>query len=60
MSEKRRQNNTSTIPKTNNLGTALFVFFVLTGAILWFSGNLHFGSQSLAEVDRFAFSVIPH
>jgi len=51
MSEKRRQNNTSIIPKTNNLGTALFIFVVLTGAILWFSGNLHFGSRVLAEVE---------
>lgn len=51
MSEKRRQNNTSIKPKTNNLGTALLIFVVLTGAILWFSGNLHFGSQSLAEAE---------
>ncbi|MFC1603935.1 hypothetical protein ACFL5F_02810 [Planctomycetota bacterium] len=51
MSEKRRQNHTSTKLKTNNLGTALFIFVVLTGAILWFSGNLHFGSQGLAEAE---------
>jgi len=51
MSEKRRQNNTSIKPKTNNLGTALFIFVVLTGTILWFSGNLHFGSRGLAEVE---------
>ena len=51
MSEKRRQKNTSTIRKAKNLGTALFIFVVLTGAILWFSGNLHFGSRVLAEVE---------
>ena len=50
MSEKRRQNNASNILKANNLGTALFIFVVLTGAILWFSGNLHFGSRSFADV----------
>jgi len=37
--------------KANNLGTALFIFVVLTGAILWFSGNLHFGARGLAEVE---------
>jgi len=51
MSEKRRQNNTSIITKANNLGTALFIFVVLAGTILWFSGNLHFGSRGFAEVD---------
>jgi cobalt-zinc-cadmium efflux system membrane fusion protein len=51
MSEKRRQNDAYNIQKVNNLGTALFVFVVLTGAILWFSGNLHFDSRNLAEVD---------
>jgi len=51
MSEKRRQNNTSNVLKANNLGTALFIFVVLAGAILWFSGNLHFGSQSFAGAD---------
>jgi len=50
MSEKKRQNNISIRPKANNLGTALFIFVVLTGAILWFSGNLHFGSRSFADV----------
>ena len=51
MSEERRQNNTSNVLKANNLGTALFIFVVLAGAILWFSGNLHFGSQSIADAD---------
>ena len=51
MSEKRRQNKTSNIRKANNLGTALFIFVVLTGAILWFSGNLHFGARNFTEVD---------
>lgn len=36
---------------TNNLGTALFIFVVLTGVVLWLSGNLHFGPQSYAEAD---------
>jgi len=51
MSEKRRQNNTSIITKANNLGIALFIFVVLVGTILWFSGHLHFGSRGFAEVD---------
>jgi len=51
MSEKKPQNNTSNLLKANNLGTALFIFVVLAGAILWFSGNLHFGSQSFTEAD---------
>src|SRR4030042_1170364 len=50
MSEKKHRNNTYNILKANNLGTALFIFTVLTGAILWFSGNLHFGSRSFADV----------
>jgi len=52
MSEKRRQNNTSTVLKANNIGTALFIFIVLAGTILWLSGNLHFGSRSFAEADN--------
>ena len=51
MSEKKRQNNTSSTIKANNLGMALFIFVVLAGAILWFSGNLHFGSQTVARTD---------
>lgn len=51
MSEKKQQNNTSSSLKANNLGMALFIFVVLAGAILWFSGNLHFGSQSFAQTD---------
>jgi len=50
MSEKRRHNNAYNLLKTNNLGTALFIFIVLTGTILWFSGYLHFGSRSFADV----------
>lgn len=49
MSEKRHQNNTSKVLKANNLGTALFIFVVLAGAMLWVSGNLHFGAQSLVD-----------
>ena len=49
MSEKRRQNNTSKILKANNLGTALFIFVVLAGAVLWRTGNLHFGSHDATE-----------
>lgn len=37
---------------TNNLGMALFIFVVLTGAVLWLSGNLHFGSGSYAGADH--------
>jgi len=51
MSEKRSKNNTSNVLKANNLGMALLIFIVLAGAILWFSGNLHFGPQSFAEAD---------
>jgi cobalt-zinc-cadmium efflux system membrane fusion protein len=51
MSEKKRQNNVYNILKANNPGAALFVFVVLAGTILWFSGNLHFGARSFAEVD---------
>jgi len=49
MSEKRRQNNTSKILKANNLGTALFIFVVLAGAVLWRTGNLHCESNDAAE-----------
>ena len=49
MSEKRRQNNASILQKANHFGMALFVFVVLAGTILWFTGNLHFGPRSPAE-----------
>jgi cobalt-zinc-cadmium efflux system membrane fusion protein len=51
MSEKKRKNNTPDTLNANNLGMALFIFIVLAGAILWFSGNLHFGPQILAEAN---------
>jgi cobalt-zinc-cadmium efflux system membrane fusion protein len=51
MSEKKQQNITPSTLKVNNLGIALFMFVVLAGAMLWFSGNLHFGPQSSAETD---------
>ena len=51
MVEQKRQNNTSSKLKSNNLGMALFIFVILAGAILWFSGNLHFGSQSFTQAD---------
>jgi len=51
MSEKKLQNNTSNVLKANNLGTALFIFVVLAGVMLWISGNLHFGPQSFADAD---------
>ena len=49
MSEKRHQNNTSNILKANNLGTAMFIFVVLSGVILWYTGNLRFGSHDAVE-----------
>lgn len=57
MSEKNRMGGsrsarTSNALKANNLGVALFIFIVLAGAMLWFSGNLHFGSRSFAKVDQ--------
>jgi len=51
MFDKKHQNNTYNILKNNNLGAALFIFIALTGIILWFSGNLHFGARSFAEAD---------
>ena len=60
MSEKRRQNNTSNILKANNLGTALFIFVVLAGAVLWRTGNLHFGSHDAAEAGSAVDDVHQH
>ena len=51
MSEKRYQNTNSILQKINNFGTALFIFFVLAGSILWLTGNLHFGPRGSAEAD---------
>lgn len=47
MSKIERQNNSSVIQKANHFGMALFVFIVLAGAILWATGNLHFGSADI-------------
>ena len=60
MSEKRRQNNTSNILKANNLGTALFIFVVLAGAVLWHTGNLHFGPHDAAEAGSAVDDVHQH
>jgi len=49
MSEKRRQNNTSATQKANHLGIALFIFVILAGAVLWYTGNLHFGPHGASE-----------
>ncbi len=52
MSKKERQNSRSILQKANHFGMALFVFVVLAGAILWLTGNLHFGPMdSLAAAD---------
>lgn len=48
MTKKNNHNNTSAIQKANNLGIALFIFLILSGTILWLSGNLHFGSPDTA------------
>jgi cobalt-zinc-cadmium efflux system membrane fusion protein len=47
MTKKSNHNNTSTAQKANNLGMALFIFLILSGTILWLSGNLHFGSSEI-------------
>jgi cobalt-zinc-cadmium efflux system membrane fusion protein len=51
MTKKSNHNNTSTIQKANNLGIALFIFLILSGAILWLSGNMHFGSSEIAGTE---------
>jgi len=43
MSDKTHGNSGSVLQKANHVGMALFIFVVLAGAILWLSGNLHFG-----------------
>ncbi|MFH1719042.1 MAG: hypothetical protein ABIF19_16940, partial [Planctomycetota bacterium] len=49
MSKKDRQNSPSVRPQANNLGTALFIFVVLAGAILFLTGNLHFGPVAVLQ-----------
>jgi cobalt-zinc-cadmium efflux system membrane fusion protein len=63
MSETKHQNSTSArtcaartenagtgvMQKANHFGTALVIFVLLAGTILWFTGNLHFGPRNLAE-----------
>jgi len=49
MSKKERQNSSSGLQRANHFGTAMLVFVVLAGAILWFTGNLHFGPTGPAE-----------
>lgn len=49
MSNTKHKIRTSVLHKANNFGFAMFVFIVLAGIILWFTGNLHFGSSILAE-----------
>ncbi len=43
MSEENHRNRSSALRNANHFGTGLFVFVVLAGAILWVTGNLHFG-----------------
>ncbi|HUV67370.1 MAG TPA: efflux RND transporter periplasmic adaptor subunit [Sedimentisphaerales bacterium] len=43
MSKENHRSRSSVLRNAGNFGTALFVFVVLAGAILWFTGNLHFG-----------------
>lgn len=53
MSERNYRKKISAMPNANHLGTALFVFVVLAGAILWLTGNLHFGPvRPVAAGDR--------
>ncbi len=40
--------------KLNHIGTALSVFIVLTGVLLWLTGNVHFGSASGVRTDSAA------
>ncbi|MBA7484158.1 Multidrug resistance protein MdtA [subsurface metagenome] len=51
MSGKKHQNNISVAQKANHFGMALFIFVILAGAVLWLTGNLHFGSHDAAEAD---------
>jgi len=60
MSEKRRQNNTSTVQKANHLGMALFIIVIIAGIVLWHTGNLHFGSHDAAETGSAVDDVHQH
>ncbi len=60
MSEKKRQNSTSAPQKVNHLGMALFIFIFLAGAVLWLTGNLHFGSHDAAEAGSVVDDVHQH
>ena len=48
MLQKKRQSASgrTVLQKANHFGTALSIFVVLTGTILWLSGNLHFGPSA--------------
>ena len=60
MSEKRRQNNTSVVQKANHLGMALFILVIIAGVVLWYTGNLHFGSHDAAEAGSAVDDVHQH
>lgn len=49
MSKNERQNNSTGLQKASRFGTAMLVFVVLAGAILWLTGNLHFGPMGPPE-----------
>ncbi len=60
MSEKKHQNNTSVAQKANHFGMALFIFVILAGAVLWYTGNVHFGSHDTAEAGSAVDDVHQH
>ena len=49
MSEKRNQNNTSTVLNAKTLARAVIVLAVLAGGGLWYTGKLQFGSNDAVE-----------
>jgi cobalt-zinc-cadmium efflux system membrane fusion protein len=49
MSDLKNRISNSVLQKVNSVGFALFVFIVMTGILLWITGNLHFGAGHLAE-----------
>lgn len=49
MSGNKRNKGVSVLQKANHFGMASFVFLVVAGVMLWFTGNLHFGAQVAAE-----------
>ncbi len=51
MLQKKHQNTTSILQKANHFVMVLFIFVLLSGTILWITGNLHFGPRTLAEAD---------